>query len=139
MQGQIENSEKMVLEDDLKCMKRVLRRLEFTNKDDIVQIKGKVACDISACDEIMITELMFSGLFNEMESNEIAALLSSLVHDESPNAEKTGIKQEKLQKKNTVFVYTVMGFDNKIIDNCGFLSKGNSKIFYELGHKGVDI
>ena len=98
MQGQIENSEKMVLEDDLKCMKRVLRRLEFTNKDDIVQIKGKVACDISACDEIMITELMFSGLFNEMESNEIAALLSSLVHDESPNAEKTGIKQEKLQK-----------------------------------------
>jgi len=98
LQGQIENSEKMVLEDDLKCMKRVLRRLEFTNKDDIVQIKGKVACDISACDEIMITELMFSGLFNEMESNEIAALLSSLVHDESSNAEKTGIKQEKLAK-----------------------------------------
>ena len=98
LQSQIENSEKMVLEDDLKCMKRVLRRLEFTNKDDIVQIKGKVACDISACDEILITELMFAGLFNEMEPNEIAGLLSSLVHDESQNNEKMGIKQENLAK-----------------------------------------
>lgn len=98
LQSQIENSEKMVLEDDLKCMKRVLRRLEFTNKYDIVQIKGKVACDISACDEILITELMFAGLFNEMEPNEVAGLLSALVHDESSNAEKTGIKQESLSK-----------------------------------------
>jgi len=98
LQSQIENSEKMVLEDDLKCMKRVLRRLEFTNKDDIVQLKGKVACDISACDEILITELMFAGMFNEMVANEIAGLLSALVHDESANNEKTGIKQENLAK-----------------------------------------
>ena len=88
----------MVLEDDLKCMKRVLRRLEFTNKDDIVQLKGKVACDISACDEILITELMFAGMFNEMAPNELAGLLSALVHDESSNNEKVGIKQENLSK-----------------------------------------
>lgn len=88
----------MVLEDDLKCMKRVLRRLEFTNKDDIVQLKGKVACDISACDEILVTELIFSGLFGEIEPNEVAGLLSSLVHDESANNEKFGIKNEKLAK-----------------------------------------
>ena len=80
-------------------MKRVLRRLEFTTKEDIVQIKGKVACEISACDEIMITELMFSGLFNEMENNEIAAVLSCLVHDESAaGSEKGGIKNENLAK-----------------------------------------
>jgi len=40
--------------DDLKCMKRVLRRLGFINKDDIVLTKGKVACEISACDEIIV-------------------------------------------------------------------------------------
>lgn len=94
----------MVLEDDLRCMKRVLRRLEFTNKDDIVQIKGKVACDISACDEIFITELMFAGIFNEMEANEIAGLLSAMVHDESPNVEKVGIKQENLAKFYTILL-----------------------------------
>jgi ATP-dependent RNA helicase DOB1 len=44
----------MVLEDDLKKMKRVLRRLGYISKDEIVEMKGKVACEISACDEIMV-------------------------------------------------------------------------------------
>ena len=35
-------------------MKRVLRRLEFLDKNDIVGIKGKVACEISACDELLV-------------------------------------------------------------------------------------
>jgi len=35
-------------------MKRVLRRLGFLSKDEIVQLKGKVACEISACDEILV-------------------------------------------------------------------------------------
>lgn len=43
-----------LMKDDLKCMKRVLRRLGFINKDDIVLTKGKVACEISACDEIIV-------------------------------------------------------------------------------------
>ena len=38
----------------MKCMKRVLRRLGFIDKNDIVQLKGKVACEISACDEIIV-------------------------------------------------------------------------------------
>lgn len=45
----------MVLEDDLKCMKRVLRRLGFIDKEEIVQLKGRVACEISACDEIIVS------------------------------------------------------------------------------------
>lgn len=44
----------MVLEDDLKKMKRVLRRMGYISKDEIVEMKGKVACEISACDEIMV-------------------------------------------------------------------------------------
>ncbi len=73
----------MVLLDDNKCMKRVLRRLNYINKEDIIQIKGKVACEISSCDEILVTECMFSGLFNDMEPNLLAALLSCLIHDEN--------------------------------------------------------
>jgi Superfamily II RNA helicase len=38
-------------------MKRVLRRLDFIDKNEIVQLKGRVACDISACDEIMVSTL----------------------------------------------------------------------------------
>ena len=35
-------------------MKRVLRRLNFINKDDVVQTKGKVACELSSADEIIV-------------------------------------------------------------------------------------
>ena len=35
-------------------MKRVLRRLNFINKDDVVQTKGKVACELSTTDEIIV-------------------------------------------------------------------------------------
>ena len=62
-------------------MKRVLRRLGFTDKEDVVLTKGKVACIISACDEIIITELMFSGLFNDLEPIDLASLISVLVFD----------------------------------------------------------
>jgi ATP-dependent RNA helicase DOB1 len=53
----------MILVDDLRRMKRVMRRLGWINKDDIVELKGKVACEVSACDEIIITELLFTGIF----------------------------------------------------------------------------
>lgn len=48
-------------------MKRVLRRLDLCDKNDVPTMKGKVACQISACDEILITEMVFSGLFTDME------------------------------------------------------------------------
>lgn len=71
-----------MLHDTLKSMKRVLRRLGYIDKEDIVLTKGKVACIISACDEILITEIMFSGIFNELEPENLASLISALVFDE---------------------------------------------------------
>lgn len=40
--------------DELKYRKRVLRRLEFTTNDDVVQMKGRVACEISTGDEVSV-------------------------------------------------------------------------------------
>ena len=57
LKSQIQDCVKMVLQDDLKCMKSVLRRLSFIDKQEIVQLKGRVACEISACDEIMVNKL----------------------------------------------------------------------------------
>eukprot|EP00744_Colponema_vietnamica_P010658 GILI01015046.1.p1 GENE.GILI01015046.1~~GILI01015046.1.p1 ORF type:complete len:504 (-),score=165.34 GILI01015046.1:161-1618(-) len=72
----------MVLKDDLKAKSRVLRRLGFINTENIVQLKGRVACEISTADELVVTELMFNGVFNEMEVDHIVALLSCLVFEE---------------------------------------------------------
>jgi superfamily II RNA helicase len=53
----------MTQSGDLVNMKRVMRRLEMVNKNDVPRLKGKVAASLSACDEILTTELLFSGFF----------------------------------------------------------------------------
>lgn len=94
---QIETGQKMVLEDDLKSMKRAMRRLQILSKDDIVELKGRVAGCISSCDEILMTELVFSGFFNDMTPQEIPAILSAIINDEG-NAKnmKFSFKNERL-------------------------------------------
>uniref|UniRef100_A0A060T9Q5 ARAD1D20438p n=1 Tax=Blastobotrys adeninivorans TaxID=409370 RepID=A0A060T9Q5_BLAAD len=68
--------------DELKCRKRVLRRLGFTSSSDIVELKGRVACEISSGDELMLTELLFNGTFTDLTPEQCAALLSCFVFDE---------------------------------------------------------
>jgi ATP-dependent RNA helicase DOB1 len=51
---------------DLVNMKRVMRRLDLCDKNDVITLKGKVACSISASDEILITEMLFSGQLSDM-------------------------------------------------------------------------
>jgi len=94
---QIQQGQKMVLDDDLKSMKRAMRRLSLLNKDDIVEMKGWVAGQISACDEVLLTELIFSGFFNDLSPSEVAAVMTCLVHDESgaDNAKYT-MKNDRL-------------------------------------------
>lgn len=44
-------------------MMRVLRRLQFISQEGVVQLKGRVACEISSADEVLVTELIFSNSF----------------------------------------------------------------------------
>lgn len=68
--------------EELKCRKRVLRRLNFTNSADIVDVKGRVACEISTGDELLLTEMIFNGVFNPLAPEQCAALLSCFVFTE---------------------------------------------------------
>lgn len=73
--------------DELKARKHVLRQLEFTTPDDIVELKGRVACEISSGDELVITELVFNGNFSTLSPEQCAALLSCFVFDEKTREE----------------------------------------------------
>lgn len=48
----------------------------------MVELKGRVACEISSADELVLTELMFGGIFNESTVDQVVALLSCLVWQE---------------------------------------------------------
>ena len=68
--------------EELKARKRVLRRLGFTTQADIVDMKGRVACEISTGDELLLTELIFNGVFNPLSPEQCAGLLSCFVFTE---------------------------------------------------------
>ena len=72
--------------DELKCRKRVLRRFEFIDDKDVVQIKARVACEISTGDELVLTELLFNNFFNDMTPETCAAIMSCFVFDEIAKA-----------------------------------------------------
>ncbi|KAF9042917.1 rRNA-processing arch domain-containing protein [Panaeolus papilionaceus] len=79
--------------EELKCRKRVLRRLAFTSSNDIVDMKGRVACEISSGDELLLTELIFNGVFNTLSPEQCAALLSCFVFTEK-SEQATKLKEE---------------------------------------------
>ncbi|XP_043722234.1 DExH-box ATP-dependent RNA helicase DExH9-like [Telopea speciosissima] len=72
----------LAFKDELKARKRVLRRLGYITTDDVVELKGKVACEISSADELTLTELMFNGVLKDINVEEMVSLLSCLVWQE---------------------------------------------------------
>jgi ATP-dependent RNA helicase DOB1 len=68
--------------DELKCRRRVLRRLGYTSESDIIEMKGRVACEISAGDELLLTEMIFNGVFNDLTVEQTVAMLSCFVFSE---------------------------------------------------------
>ncbi|XP_010533964.1 PREDICTED: DExH-box ATP-dependent RNA helicase DExH9 [Tarenaya hassleriana] len=85
----VRSSTTLAFKDELKARKRVLRRLGYVTSDNVVELKGKVACEISSAEELTLTELMFSGVFKEIKVEELVSLLSCFVWQERlPDAAK---------------------------------------------------
>lgn len=70
------------MKDDLKKMKRVLKKLGHVDTNGVIQTKGRTACEINTADELVVVELMFAGVFNDLTVEQSAALLSCMTFDE---------------------------------------------------------
>ncbi|KAL6985027.1 Helix-loop-helix protein 2 [Sarracenia purpurea var. burkii] len=71
--------------DELKNRSRVLKKLGHIDADGVVQLKGRAACLIDTGDELLVTELMFNGTFNELDHHQIAALVSCFIPGDKSN------------------------------------------------------
>lgn len=107
LKKRIQSTHDVLQMEELKCRKRVLRRLAFTTSADIVDMKGRVACEISSGDELLLTELIFNGVFNPLSPEQSAALLSCFVFTEKvrvshrsslPNESNSRKKSEQATK-----------------------------------------
>uniref|UniRef100_A0A803PIK7 RNA helicase n=1 Tax=Cannabis sativa TaxID=3483 RepID=A0A803PIK7_CANSA len=76
------SSTALAFKDELKARKRVLRRLGYVTSDDVLELKGKVASEISSAEELTLTELMLNGVFKDIKVEEMVSLLSCFVWQE---------------------------------------------------------
>lgn len=89
LKKQIQDAHAIMQLEELKCRKRVLRRLQFINEDEVVQLKARVACEISTGDELMLSELLFNRFFNDLTPEQCAAVMSCFVFEEKVNEQPT--------------------------------------------------
>ena len=62
------------------CIVQVLRGLNYIDATDTVQLKGRVACEMTS-HELILTELLFDNALTVLQPSEIAALLSCVVFE----------------------------------------------------------
>ncbi|KAH0785860.1 Superkiller viralicidic activity 2-like 2 [Histomonas meleagridis] len=79
--AKIESMRHLVNQNDLEAMRSVLIRLDFIDNEGNVTLKGRVASTINSANEIILTELLLNGFFNELTPQYIAAILTTFVCD----------------------------------------------------------
>lgn len=82
LRAKAQESQAVAMREDLTKMKNVLRQLDFISKDGVLGMKGRFSCELSIADEIVLTEMIFDGSFNELTHQQAAALMSCFVHKE---------------------------------------------------------
>lgn len=79
LKTKMRDSQLQKFRDELKNRSRVLKKLGHIDADGVVQLKGRAACLIDTGDELLVTELMFNGTFNDLDHHQVAALASCFI------------------------------------------------------------
>ncbi|KAF8711132.1 hypothetical protein HU200_029140 [Digitaria exilis] len=79
LKSKMRDSQLQKFRDELRNRSRVLKMLGHIDADGVLQLKGRAACLIDTGDELLITELMFNGTFNDLDHHQVASLASCFV------------------------------------------------------------
>lgn len=85
LKSKMRDSQIQKFRDELKNRSRVLKKLGHIDADGVVQVKGRAACLIDTGDELLVTELMFNGTFNDLDPHQVAALTSCFIPGDKSN------------------------------------------------------
>ncbi|KAJ8755567.1 hypothetical protein K2173_022146 [Erythroxylum novogranatense] len=85
LKSKMRDSQLQKFRDELKNRSRVLKRLGHIDADGMVQLKGRAACLIDTGDELLVTELMFNGTFNDLDHHQVASLASCFIPVDKSN------------------------------------------------------
>ncbi|XP_076898325.1 DExH-box ATP-dependent RNA helicase DExH10-like [Bidens hawaiensis] len=93
LKTKMRDSQLQKFRDELKNRSRVLKKLGHIDSEGIVQVKGRAACLIDTGDELLVTELMFNGTFNDLDHHQVAALASCFIPGDK-SSEQIQLRQE---------------------------------------------
>ncbi|KAM1743146.1 hypothetical protein ACFX12_013065 [Malus domestica] len=85
LKSKMRESQLQKFRDELKNRSRVLKKLGHIDAEGVVQLKGRAACLIDTGDELLVTELMFNGTFNDLDHHQIAAIASCFIPVDKSN------------------------------------------------------
>jgi ATP-dependent RNA helicase DOB1 len=88
LRHQARESQAVHMREDLRRMKRVLKRLGYITPEGVLGPKGRFSCELSTGDELVLTDMIFDGVFNPLTVEQAVALLSCFVHKEASKDEK---------------------------------------------------
>lgn len=109
---ELEHKESLLQLDELRSRKRVLRRLGFCTEDDVIHLKGRIACELSTGDELMLTELLLDGFFGSLTPEQIAGVLSCFVAEKSTSKEPPKLQPDMEAALKTIRVRYVTLMNN---------------------------
>lgn len=65
----------------------VLKEIGCIDADFVVQIKGRVACEMNSGEELICTEWLFENQLDDLEPEEAVAIMSSFVFQQRNSSE----------------------------------------------------
>ncbi|CAD5224854.1 unnamed protein product [Bursaphelenchus xylophilus] len=107
------------LSDEYKKRIIILRQLNYIDKNSVVNLKGKVACEISHM-EMLITELILDNHFESKTPSEIAAMFSALTcqyTDSNTDAEEAKFINPRMAELKREILDVARRFDHIQIKN----------------------
>ncbi|KAM3911682.1 superkiller complex protein 2 [Leptodactylus fuscus] len=115
----------------------VLRTLQYIDDGGAVQLKGRVACEVSS-HELLVTELVLDGALSPLNPEEIAALLSCLVFQHKTQCEprltdtlKEGVKKVKELAERLALIQRECGLRESVEDFVAQYKFGLTEVVYE--------
>ncbi|KAL7548511.1 hypothetical protein ACHAWF_011790 [Thalassiosira exigua] len=90
------SNESLQLFPDFLQRKALLQSLGYVDENDTVVLKGRVACEVNTCEGLIVTEMVFEGMLNELEPAEIVAALSALLFQEKTDEDFDSELPERL-------------------------------------------
>mmetsp|Transcript_11994 Transcript_11994/g.26099 ORF Transcript_11994/g.26099 Transcript_11994/m.26099 type:complete len:1429 (-) Transcript_11994:47-4333(-) len=90
------SNESLQLFPDFLQRKAMLQSLGYIDENDTVCLKGRCACEVNTCEGLIVAEMVFEGMLNELEPAEIVASLSALLFQEKVDEELSKELPERL-------------------------------------------